>query len=236
MPSFPLSDAISVLKRCYWLRGPALIICCANLLISCAGSLRDNPLPLFRSTVMIKSEFGHAAGFIVAKDRVLTVSHIVRTASPPVDYMFGQSHQAKVIWRDEDRDLALLDVEVPEEYGAVPLNCQDVVQGQYLKTIGHPLDARWTLTGGYFIRPDMIDDDEYELLDITLGLGTAGGPVFNSRGQVAGMVQALAVKPAEGTIWRATPYAQMGLGLMRTANSFCDDVKRALSKSGAKVG
>ncbi|MGI9510857.1 MAG: S1 family peptidase [Geminicoccaceae bacterium] len=193
------------------------------------GHSSERKLALFRSTVLVEHQGGHVTGFLVAKDRVLTVSENVPEDELSISFFHGETDEGQVVWRHEKHNLALVKLEVPSRYEVPRLSCQSPSPKLYYETIGHPIKARWVLTGGYFHDLESVGDG-YRILSFPLALGMAGAPVFNVWGSPIGIVQALLAEKKEGG-GRSNNPKDWGYGLMRQASDFCEDLKRALEDS-----
>src|SRR5919106_5473433 len=115
----------------------------AALVTACTAHSPSNLDALNQATVLIEHANGHGTGTIVGANQVLTAYHVV--ADAPVDVIFfqGPAVGGTVDWYDEALDLALVEVEVPHRYRATELACGDLLIGQHLVAVGHPMRARW---------------------------------------------------------------------------------------------
>ncbi|MEM8950497.1 MAG: serine protease [Pseudomonadota bacterium] len=195
---------------------------------STLGEIPERKLALFRATVLIEHDKGHLTGFLVDKDRVLTVSNDVPDDGLEISFFHGEEDQGEVIWRDEGHDLALVKITVPDRYKVPRLRCYSPTPKLYYETIGHPISARWVLTGGYFHDLEPVGD-RYRVLSYPLALGMAGAPMYDMWGNMMGIVHAILASRREGADAQNGEFKDYGYGLMRPASGFCDDLKRALA-------
>jgi parallel beta-helix repeat protein len=152
-----------------------------------------------------------ATGFIIHPDGyIITAAHavdqIVRQGAPSVRLSSGAKYPVAVIGRDDDNDLALLKVSVPEKLPVVRLGDSDMVRTQdKVMIIGFPAAAQMGCEKsvadpkGVVTRLDVTatqrvggqDREIKELIEISESTaipGNSGGPVFNIAGDVIGVV------------------------------------------------
>ncbi|MEZ5934693.1 MAG: serine protease [Alphaproteobacteria bacterium] len=191
-------------------------------LLGCAATPTSPLTPLHRSTVLIEHEKGHGSGLIVGKDRVLTAFHVVQGEALDVRFFSGQAKAGHVIWSDSDRDLALVDVDVPEGHPVAHLSCDKPAPGQHVIAVGHPIQSQWVMMGGY-LPPGGLVAGRYVSLGFPVGLGTSGGPVFDEQGEVVGITLAIL---AERTSTAAAfdEFKDTGIGLMLPSSDFCKTI------------
>lgn len=91
---------------------------------------------------------------------------------------------------DEERDVALLSGNVSSKRSA--LSCKPVEIGQRLEIVGNPLGINFIHTWGRVAGAARdVDGKTVFIMDASVGPGNSGGPVFNERGEVIGVVIAL---------------------------------------------
>lgn len=149
------------------------------------------------------------AGFVIdPQGHIVTNQHVIEGADEiEVDFPAGLKTWATLVGTDPDSDLALLDVNVPEDI-IVPLELGDsdgVHVGDMVVAIGNPFGLSGTMTLGvisaigrtldseraapggdwFFTAADIIQTDA------ALNPGNSGGPLLNLRGQVIGVNRAI---------------------------------------------
>ncbi len=189
-------------------------------LVGCSAPQQTSAVtPLHRSTVLIEHQEGHGSGLIVGPRRVLTAHHVVQGDGIDVRFFSGEANAGSIIWSDAKRDLAMIDVAVPNGHPQVPISCNQPVAGEHVIAVGHPIQSQWVLTGGYLPGGDLVAG-RYVSLGFPVGLGTSGGPVFNEAGEVVGMTLAIL---AERTSTAAAfdEFKDTGIGLMLPSSEFC---------------
>jgi len=196
-----------------------LLFAALGFLAGCSNKA-DNGVPpaasLFQSTVLIAKNGGQGSGTIIGPGLVLTAYHVVRgKGQPNVRFLAGPSHTGKVIWSEPDRDLALVEVDIPKGYPIAPIECDELAPGQQVVTIGHPLRSKWVAFHGPLPRAEA-RHKHFVSLGFTIGRGVSGGPVFNNQGQVVGISLAILARH---------PSAQTGIGFMLPASVFCQTIR-----------
>ena len=146
--------------------------------------------------------FGQTAasgtGFLITEDGyILTNHHVVDGASSvSVTLYNGESYDAKVIGSDEDYDIAVIKIDVT---GATPVVLGDsskLAIGESVAAVGNPLgELTFSMTEGIVScvnRAINVDGTPFNMIqvDCSINPGNSGGPLFNSYGEVVGIVSA----------------------------------------------
>ncbi len=195
----------------------------AMLLSACATTPPPTGItPLHQSTVLVEHESGHGSGLIVGSGRVLTAYHVVQGDHLDVRFFNGQTSPADIVWSDPERDLAIVEVSVPEGHPTVQLSCDQPIPGQHVMSIGHPIQSQWVLVGGYLPSSSLVAG-RYVSLGFPVGLGTSGGPVFNEDGEVVGITLAILAERTS-TVATYDQFKDTGIGLMLPASEFCETI------------
>jgi S1-C subfamily serine protease len=160
--------------------------------------------------IQVITEAGDAlgSGFVIdLNGHIVTNYHVVEgEQSIEVDFPSGYKTYGEVIGTDLDSDIAIIDVDVPEEQ-LHPLALGDSNQlqvGQTVVAIGNPygltgtmtvgivsalgrtLDSqRQTASGAYYTAADLIQTDA------SINPGNSGGPLLNLNGEVIGVNRAI---------------------------------------------
>jgi len=132
---------------------------------------------------------------------------------------------ADVIARHRDLDLALL--WVPRDSGAATFSepiakSTDVADGEPVFVIGHPEGLRFTLSTGIVSRTD----SKTIQMSAPVSPGNSGGPVFDDRGELVGIVTSMVDKHGD-------PNAE-NLNFAVKADALLDDSGWNFEKSGQK--
>ena len=148
---------------------------------------REVVLPGLGSGVLIDDE-GH----------ILTAAHVVQTADlVQAEFADGTKTTAAIIASDPDKDVALLKLDrIPRGIRPARLGDSDKVHvGDEIFVIGAPYGFAHTLTVGHISarRPSSSDtmgrvEAETFQTDAAINKGNSGGPMFNRRGEIIGVV------------------------------------------------
>ncbi|MDP2873905.1 MAG: serine protease, partial [bacterium] len=161
----------------------------------------DAKLPDYEAcTVRIIDEYGEGSGFILNEDGyIVTNAHVVtKTLKPKVVYLGGGFAAANVVYHDPNKDIAIIKVDP----GSAPSKCPpvtpqiDVISGSNVTFLGYPLGH--SLPGppsvgmGYVSAVRYADEYQANVYQIgaAINSGNSGGPVFNDRGQLVGIITA----------------------------------------------
>ena len=145
------------------------------------------------------SQAGLGSGVLVTtRGYVITAAHVVQTADlVEVEFSNGFRTTAAVTASDPGKDLALLKLDkIPADITPVKLADSDEVNiGEEVFVIGAPYGFSHTLSVGHISgrhAPDEIGADgpqaETFQTDAVINQGNSGGPMFNARGEVIGIV------------------------------------------------
>src|SRR5262249_46307484 len=149
------------------------------------------------STLVNYNEVG--SGVLVSADgKVLTAAHVVQIADEViVEFLGGESVTARVVASETKADLGLLQLtSVPAGVKPAVLGDSSRMQiGEQVVVIGAPYGIVHTLTVGYLSarhKPYTIFAEmplaEFLQTDAAINQGNSGGPMFNLRGEVIGIV------------------------------------------------
>ena len=138
------------------------------------------------------------SGFIISEDGyVVTNYHVIDGATQIAVITHGNdTFYANVVGYESTNDIALLKVE-GRELPFVTLGSSDAIAvGEQVMAIGNPLgDLTATLTVGYVSAKDRIIDADGTVInmlqtDAAINAGNSGGPLFNTSGEVVGIITA----------------------------------------------
>ena len=122
---------------------------------------------------------------------VITNWHVVRDATGPIEVIFpnGQRSQARALKVDADWDLAALVIWRPEAQ-PVALATGAPQPGDHLTICGYGDGTYRSASGrctGYYAPHENLPQQMVEL-DVQARQGDSGGPIFNDRGEMAGVL------------------------------------------------
>ena len=135
---------------------------------------------------------------ISEEGRILTAAHVVdRATEIEVIFADGTKTSGHVVWVDNMVDLAMIQArEVPEHLEPLPLaKSGDYRIGEQIIVIGAPMGVSHSLSVGYLsgVRdreaiPGSTLVPRFLQTDASINMGNSGGPMFNLRGEVIGIV------------------------------------------------
>jgi len=146
------------------------------------------------------------SGFIVSSDGyILTNYHVVELAfinDLPITVVLnnGKSHMAKVIGFEKENDVAIIKIDVTGLDPALIGNSDNIRVGQTAYAVGNPFgDLVFTMTDGIISALDRVVSVEGKSISTfqfsaAVNSGNSGGPVYNSAGEVIGIVTAKVVR------------------------------------------
>ena len=142
---------------------------------------------------------GAGSGVIISEDGyIITNYHVIEGAENiTVTLRDGTtSYKAKVIGSDKDNDIALLKIDATGLSAATMGNSSDLAVGDYVVAIGNPLgQLGGTVTDGIIsalARQVTVEGKSMTLLqhNAQISPGNSGGGLFNSNGELIGIVNA----------------------------------------------
>ncbi|MEG2526804.1 MAG: trypsin-like peptidase domain-containing protein, partial [Oscillospiraceae bacterium] len=148
------------------------------------------------------------SGFIVTSDGyILTNYHVVKNAhlggyKVSVVMFDGTSYDAKIVGVEEASDIAVLKIDATGLSAATLGDSGNMKVGQTVYALGNPLgELNFTLTSGMVSALDreittrdestqLITTNNMFQIDAAVNSGNSGGPVYNDKGEVIGIVTA----------------------------------------------
>lgn len=155
------------------------------------------------SVLFVEYQSGGALGSGVIISRyglTLTAAHVVT----PGDYKKitmimadGQEYEIHVLFVNSRSDLALVEpIASPQKFIFSKIQSSDKLEiGQDVLIVGHPFSQYWTVTSGIISRISWSWTRFSRVIetDALVNPGNSGGPVFNTKGEVIGIVSAMRV-------------------------------------------
>ncbi len=150
------------------------------------------------ATVELSMKGGHGSGVIISPNFILTVAHVSSEAKGlPMDVKFADGTHALAIelWEDPSRDVAVMVLQTATKIKPARLSETPVTMGQEVWAAGYPLDLPLSVQHGEVASGELssvpLDDDKTKngaiYLNVTIGPGDSGGPVFDEQGKVVGL-------------------------------------------------
>src|SRR5262245_16037755 len=139
------------------------------------------------------------SGVLISPDgKVMTAAHVVHAMDEiSVEFLGGETVKAKVTASEPAADLSLLQLErVPAGAKSSPLADSDKIQvGDPVIIVGAPYGLSYSLSNGLISarwKPNTVYKTmplaEFFQTTATINTGNSGGPMFNSNGEVIGIV------------------------------------------------
>ena len=142
-------------------------------------------------------------GFVVSEDGyILTNNHVIEDAFKggydiTVKFYDGSSYPATIVGVEDDNDIAVLKIEASGLNPVVIGNSDEMLVGESLYVVGNPLgELTYTMTSGIVSALDRSISTSVNVsvnmfqLDAAVNSGNSGGPVYNAKGEVIGVVTA----------------------------------------------
>jgi serine protease Do len=149
--------------------------------------------------VTTSSGSGSGSGVIYTQDGyILTNYHVVGndTTGIKVTLFSGEEYDAKFVYGDESLDVSVIKIE-KNDCSPVELCYDGLNYGEQIIVIGNALGNGFTLTSGYVSAPEreVTFSSTYETMtlvqiDAAVNNGNSGGGLFNTAGQLVGIVNA----------------------------------------------
>ena len=213
-----------------------------------AAKTKDSVVEIKTETVARDSFFqnyitsGAGSGVVISKDGyIVTNNHVIEDASK-INVTFtsneDKSYTAALVGTDEATDIAVLKIEPSQGMELTPAvlgNSDKLVVGESVLAIGNPLgELGGTVTQGIVSalgRQLTVENQSMTLLqiDASISPGNSGGGLFNSRGELVGIVNA----KSSGT-------SVEGLGFAIPINTASDTIEDIMNygyvKGRAQIG
>ncbi|MBC8099406.1 MAG: trypsin-like peptidase domain-containing protein [Armatimonadetes bacterium] len=149
------------------------------------------------------TEVSGGSGFVLDGDgHIVTNYHVVNDVSNTgrieVNFIDGTIVRGEVVGKDADSDIAVIQVEVPQER-LFPITFADsdlLLIGQSTVAMGSPFGQKWTMTSGIISALDRtitgLGEGQYQIgaviqTDAAINPGNSGGPLLNLDGEVLGV-------------------------------------------------
>ena len=142
-------------------------------------------------------------GFVISEDGyILTNNHVIEDAfkggyTVTVKFYDGSSYEAEIVGVEDDNDIAVLKIDATGLNPVVIGNSDEMLVGESLYVVGNPLgELTYTMTSGIVSALDRsiatsanVSVNMFQL-DAAVNSGNSGGPVYNAKGEVIGVVTA----------------------------------------------
>ncbi|WP_343061311.1 Do family serine endopeptidase [Novosphingobium flavum] len=170
------------------------------------GAQGGNAAPQTREAQSLGSGFIISAdGYIVTNNHVITADGQGEVESITVKTTDGTEYPAKLVGRDAASDLAVLKITAPKAMPFVRFgDSRNARVGDWVIAIGQPFGLGGTVTAGiisavYRATGTGSAYDRYLQTDAAINRGNSGGPMFDMRGSVIGINNAI-YSPTGGSV------------------------------------
>ena len=158
---------------------------------------------------------GLGSGFMISDKQIVTAAHIVDVAEKlTVQFLDGEKIPTKVVSANKTTDVALIELIWSKKNATiVNLGNSDQFQiGEQIFIVGAPFGLGHSLSSGYvsgFKKSNgnnIFTKSEFIQTDTAINTGNSGGPMFNLKGEVIGIVSKILSKSGgfEGIGFAAT--------------------------------
>jgi serine protease Do len=146
--------------------------------------------------------------FVSRKGHILTCAHLFTvgvSSTIMVNLYNGKAEEAKLVYMDVDRDLALLKIK-SRSYNYAKLTRGRLLAGQEVLAIGSPLSLEFSVTRGIisYVDRNLGDLFTYTQTDAPINSGNSGGPLFNLEGELVG-INSAKMRDADGLGFAVSP-------------------------------
>lgn len=178
------------------------------------------------------ANMGLGSGVLVKEDIVLTAAHVVGNAEViMVQFYNDEEISAKTVRISRIADLALIQLEKTPAtpHVAVIGNSDETRIGEDIFVVGAPLGLPYSLSRGVISgrhsEKDLSSDGkmmEFFQTDASINTGNSGGPMFNFKGEVIGIVSSILTRSGgfEGIGFAATSNVAKAILLSRSSKFF----------------
>ena len=154
----------------------------------------ETPAEIYRESIgrvyTVHTGSGLGTGFLFSTGRLATNAHVVGDArSVEVESQGGERFPAKVVYKNVNRDLAILEFSSPIRpfQTLIPLRSRsgNLDIGEGIVVIGSPGGSKGTVTTGIV---SQVFPNGVIQLNAAINSGNSGGPVFDMQGRVVGII------------------------------------------------
>lgn len=145
--------------------------------------------------VKVVTKSGHGSGVHIGGGKYLTALHVIGDADEIALLTHeGRIVRTRVLWRSKANDIALLSGAAID--GSVNLSCGDLAFGQEVWAWGNPGSddnlATWGRVSGQPRQKHIWDT--VVPVDISIGPGMSGGPLYDAQNNLVGITVAIALQ------------------------------------------
>lgn len=140
--------------------------------------------------VQISTPYGSGSGFYLAKENlIITNRHVVEGCHEVVINSASlKKTLTSVLYMDPAHDVAFLELPKEHDMGSIEVHEEEVVAGESILAIGHPLGLKFTATQGIVSKAQRkFNNIDYIQVDAAINPGNSGGPLINQEGNIVGV-------------------------------------------------
>lgn len=146
-------------------------------------------------------DVGQGSGVIIGYDEIVTNSHVTEVGtSYRIIYNDGSTTQATLVKNNDDKDISILK---PTNKTVKPVKLGDSDEiniGQKIFTVSSPKQKRNVITQGKVLRYEDYNFTYGIMVLVDINNGSSGGGVFNTNGELIGIVEAGGTNEGEAFI------------------------------------
>ncbi len=165
-----------------------------------ALSARELAAKAIPATVMLQCMEKVGSGFFITSTKVLTNAHVLcNDTHPPKVILHDKTElQGDVIVRNEELDVAMVEVENASGKTLEPGDASTLQRGDTIYILGNPRGMDFTFTKGMISHHERyIMGYSYLQIDGSINPGNSGGPVLDTQGRVIG-IASMQINNADG--------------------------------------
>ncbi len=158
---------------------------------------------MVNASVLISDGSGWGSGVFIDDNVIVTAAHVLEHPGLEVELIDGTILEADDFYIDDEEDVGFIFVDANElSIANISMSFNNI--GDVVYSVGTPnyLDFKFTLSRGILSHLDRDKWDWKDLLqaDIASGPGSSGGPLYNSVGQIIGIIVANPCPNRSGSI------------------------------------
>ena len=174
------------------------------VIVGCAKAPEFNYNNDINSVVVICDQFGgHGTGWYIGDGLIVTAKHVVANTNMTYYYVEkntdGVQKNLEIVFKSEFLDFAVLRTKHEHNLTPVVLAQENAKVGDSIFMIGHPQELTWAYSEGYVMQSEIVFTGrigdyfkgEYMAMNIARFGGSSGSCVWNSKGEVVGLLTAM---------------------------------------------